>query len=123
MEPPTYFILTGESPDRARSTFQINNSELSVEITSVDTVRESDIPYKGSGDIAFGVYYRNGKGAGVCLGRIYGSGVCKGKQYIVVHPHSEPTDKGILAQYVERRGLNLDGVTTLEELKASLEVA
>lgn len=121
MRIPPYFILTGELGHRARTTIQINNNGHSVEIGQIRTISDNEIPYKGAGTLIFGIYAGNGRKTGVCLGRVYGAGVHEGKNYVVIHPHSEPQDTDVVAQYAETETLGLTGTTTLEELETSLQ--
>lgn len=116
-----YFILIGEPPDSARPTLHIINGSRSVEITEISTLPESEVPYKGCGTLTFGLCNMVEKRIGVCLGRSYGAGTHQGKEYVSFYPWVEEGDTDILAQYARLKCLQFDGITTLQELEASLQ--
>jgi len=118
------FKFTGETDDRIRPTLQIGNNDHFIEITQITSLAfTGELPYKGGGSIAFGVYDENGARTGVVLGRIYGAGVRQSDRtpYVVIHPEVEGGETKLVTEYAERKSLGFSKVTTLEELKASLE--
>jgi len=116
----SYFILTGEPSNRVRPIFPVNNNGHSLEIGELKDITDREVPYKGGGTVVFGVYHEGGEKTAVCLGRVYGAGTHEGNAYVTIHPHSEPGDTEVVAQYAERQKLDFSRVLTLQELEASL---